>query len=251
VNVCAVVCAYVWLLTSAFVSEASEEALFLESDAAHSDRVLRVPEPMVYDLVRPLGVKQGDLEVNALVDVSAATGDVSWAPELEYGLADDIGVELELPIENTRHERYKLAIQQTLQVSSARGMATGWQAFVDMHKHSNTVSVDATYIVAKQWTEPWSSLSMLGLRVQDVNRRARADYLLNHSVFYDASTRVTLGMEINQEISRGGTWRYRLTPQVHFDASERYTLQMGMAVSTLNPAQSAEKLWSFRLIRLF
>jgi hypothetical protein len=237
--------------TSAVIAQAAEESLFYETDAAHSDRVLNVPEPMVYDLVRPLGVKQGDLEINALVDVNAATDEVSWAPEVEYGLADDVGVELELPIENTRHERYKLAIQHTLELSTARGMATGWQAFVDMHKHSRAVSADATYIIAKRWTDQWSSLSMLGLRVQNINRRARADYLLNHSVFYDASTRLTLGMEMNQEISRGGTWRYRLTPQVHVDASERYTLQMGMAVSTLNPAKNSEKLWSFRLIRVF
>ena len=35
-------------------------------DAALSSDAPHIPEPMVFDLVRPLGVRQGDLEVNAL-----------------------------------------------------------------------------------------------------------------------------------------------------------------------------------------
>jgi hypothetical protein len=229
----------------------ASENFFPETDAAHSDRVLRIPEPMVYDLVRPLGVKQGDLEVNALADFNATTNELSWAPELEYGLADDLALEVELPFENARHERYKLAIQKTLGIYHHLGMANGWQAFIDMNKHTREVSGDVSYIHAVRWADNWSSLSMLGLRVNGINRSADVEYLLNNTVFYDVSTRLTLGLELNQEVTAGGTWRYRLTPQFHYDINQHYTVQAGMALSTLNPHEKTEKLWSFRMIRVF
>jgi len=237
--------------SSLYASDINFEPRFAEPDAAHSTRLSGIPEPMVYDLVRPLGVRQGEMEINALGDYNPYTGDINWAPELEYGLADDLAIEIELPFENASHERYKVAIQQTLNIDEAQGIANGWQAFVDVNKHTKAVSADATYIHAMKWADQWSSLSMLGLRVHDINRSAQVDYLLNNTVFYDVSPRLTLGMELNQEVSSGGTWRYRLTPQLHYDASQSYTVQLGTAWSTLDHPDKTQRLWSFRLIRVF
>lgn len=239
-----------FFLTTSLI-QASENTLFHETDAAHSDRLLRIPEPMIYDLARPLGVKKGDMEINALVDVNPNNGDLSWAPEMEFGLADGLAVEVELPFEDASHERYKLAVQKTLGIDYARGTAHGWQAFIDVNKHTRRVSGDATYIHAQRWSEKWSSLSMLGVRVNGINRSSEFEYLLNNTVFYDVSTRLTLGLELDQEVSTGGTWRYRLTPQLHYDISQQYTLQVGAGLSTLQPSTGTEKLWSFRLIRVF
>ncbi len=81
----------------------------------------RIPEPMVFDLIRPLGAKRGEAELNSLgriplsrkarqVDgVSDPLGLVrrsqdrqgtEWAPEIEYALTDGLAVEFELPMEN-------------------------------------------------------------------------------------------------------------------------------------------------------
>jgi len=242
---------YLVLIPLSDASEIVAGPAFIEPDAAHSDRLLGIPEPMVYDLVRPLGVRQGEMEINALGDYNPYNGGLSWAPELEYGLADDLAIEVELPFEDASHERYKVAIQHTLGVDYAQGMAHGWQAFVDVNKHTKAMSADATYIHAQQWADQWSSLSMLGVRVHNINRSAQVDYLLNNTVFYDVSPQLTLGLELNQEVSTGGTWRYRLTPQVHYDVSQYYTLQMGTAWSTLDHPEKTQRLWSFRLIRVF
>lgn len=232
-------------------SEMVSEFGFIEPDAAHSNHSLRIPEPMVYDLVRPLGVRQGELEINTLGDYNPFTGDINWAPELEYGLADDLAIEIELPFQNASHERYKFAVQQTLGMDDEQGVANGWQAFVDVNKHTRSLSADATYIHGLKWSQQWSTLSMLGLRIHNLNRSAQVDYLLNNTVFYDVSPRLTLGLELNQEISNGGIWRYRLTPQVHYDASQYYTVQLGAALSTLDHPGKTQRLWSFRLIRVF
>lgn len=245
------ICFTLTTLPLSYASDIMPAPGFAEPDAAHSNRLLKIPEPMVYDLVRPLGVRQGDMEINALGDYNPYTGDINWAPELEYGLADDLAIEIELPFQDASHERYKLAIQQTLTVDVAQGMANGWQTFVDVNKHTKALSADATYIHALKWADQWSSLSMLGVRVHNINRSAQVDYLLNNTVFYDVSSRLTLALELNQEISTGGTWRYRLTPQMHYDASQYYTVQMGTAWTTLDHPDKTQRLWSVRLIRVF
>lgn len=245
----------IWLLGMAAITATASEMIptstFIEPDAAQSQRSMKIPEPMIYDLVRPLGVRQGELEINALGDYNPYTGDIDWAPEVEYGLADDLAIELELPFQNSSHERYKFAVQQTLAVDEARGVAQGWQAFMDVNKHTRALSADVTYIRGIKWAESWSSLSMLGVRAHHINRSAQTSYLLNNTVFYDMSSRLTLGLELNHEVSHGGSWRYRLTPQLHYDASEYYTLQMGAAWSTLDHPDKTQRLWSFRLIRVF
>ncbi len=237
--------------TTAPASETLFEPHFSASDTAHHDRRLNIPEPMVYDLVRPLGVRQGEMEINALGDYNPYNGDMQWSPELEFGLSDDLAIEFELPFQDASHERYKIAIQQTLNVDVAQGTASGWQAFVDVNKHTKAVAVDATIIHAMQWGDQWSSLSMLGLRAHPLGRSARSNFLLNNTVFYEVSEAVTVGLELNQEVSLGGTWRYRLTPQLHYDASQHYTVQMGTAWSTLDHPDRLQRLWSVRLIRLF
>ncbi len=43
-----------------------------------------IPEPMVFDMIRPLGARRGELEANTLaqVNLSGASRDVEWAPEV-------------------------------------------------------------------------------------------------------------------------------------------------------------------------
>ena len=221
------------------------------ADAAYSERRLRVPEPMVYDLVRPLGVRRGEMEVNALFDINPQTGQIGWAPELELGVADGLAMELELPFDNLQQTRHKVALQKTLEIRPEHGDARGWQVLVDYQKHHRQYAMDATYLHAQRWTDAWSSLSMLGLRLHEVRGQRNMATLINNTLFYDVSDKLTLGLELNHQVSRGGTWRYRATPQLHYDLSPRYTAQLGWGYSNLHGAKKEEMLWSIRLIRVF
>lgn len=212
---------------------------------------MRIPEPMIFDLMRPLGAQRGELEVNALADVDARTGMVSWAPELEYAFDDGFALEIELPFENTALSKYKFGLQKTLETDLARGMINGWQAIVHKDHGSKTFSGDLTYIHALRWSEKWSTVSLLGMRMHDLNAHTRTDTLLNNSVFYDVSTRLTLGLELNHEVSRGGKWRYRATPQLHYDLNQFYTTQLGWALSNLDGPKKEGHVFSMRLIRVF
>ena len=74
--------------------------LLLASVPAGAQEAPEIAEPMVFDLVRPLGARRGELEVNALAqrNLSGPDRNVEWAPEIEYAVADGFAVELELPL---------------------------------------------------------------------------------------------------------------------------------------------------------
>ena len=71
----------------------------------------RIPEPMVFDLVRGLGARRGELEFNTLSLVPFRHGGpkYEWAPEIEWAVADGFAVEYELPIFDTRIVAQKFA----------------------------------------------------------------------------------------------------------------------------------------------
>ena len=66
--------------TPAFAMENVSET----SDAASSSEEFGIPEPLVFDMVRPLGSPKGEMEVNAFLNQSTHGGPLQWSPELEY-----------------------------------------------------------------------------------------------------------------------------------------------------------------------
>ncbi len=70
----------------------------------------RIPEPMVYDLVRPLGAPRGELEIHSLFLRPLRRGrPLEWVPEVEYTFAKGHGIEFDLPAEGSVAESFKLA----------------------------------------------------------------------------------------------------------------------------------------------
>ena len=123
-----------------------------------------------FDLVRPLGTTRDETEVNALVDLDGKSGEINWAPELEYAFDDGFALEVELPFENAALSKYKIGLQPPpLENDLARAMVNGWQFLVYKDHASKAMSGDVTYIHALRWSEPWSSVSLLGLRMHHLN----------------------------------------------------------------------------------
>ncbi len=86
----------------------------------------RLPEPMVFDLVLPLGASKNEFEVNTLFQYDFANDSVELNPEFEYAYADGYGIELELPMKNTAIDAYKLALQGTFNFLNNRKFIHGW-----------------------------------------------------------------------------------------------------------------------------
>jgi hypothetical protein len=112
---------------------ATLSALGLTEDAFGEENIRLRPrikrhEPMVFDLVRPLGAAKGELEINTLLDYSPRTGLLEWSPEIEYAYAKGYTIELELPVENTTLNQYKVTLQGTFGRLYSGKMIHGWQA---------------------------------------------------------------------------------------------------------------------------
>jgi hypothetical protein len=223
-----------------------DSASFPEGDGAVSSGLPHVPEPLLFDLVRPLGASKGELEVNTLVQHTS--GGTAWAPEIEYAFADGYAVELELPFEGATLEEYKMAIQGTAGTLWGGRMIHGWQAIAYYERGSKDYTADLIYLNGARLSRKWSVFNMVGLR--HAHFKGTGDYLglVNNSVFYDVSQRLTFGLEVNSEISDGWRWRHGLVPQVHFDVNEHVTVQLGGGRSRLNVGQPTEKTFIWRLI---
>jgi len=206
-----------------FLSAAPLCAFEHAGDAAVSSGVPHIPEPMVFDLVRPLGVRRGEFETNALFQYVPESGEVDWAPEIEYGVFDGFAVEIELPFTGSALQEYKVAAQGTL--ASADGFVHGWQVIARRVRHDAEYSVDGLYLAGYSWPGPASMLSMVGMRTEGIGGALRHLAIVNSAWFVDLSAALTLGLEVNLELADRSN--YLAMPQIHGDLSEQVTIQFG------------------------
>lgn len=204
-----------------------------------------IPEPLVFDLVRGLGAKRGELEANVLTLVDFGRGAaprVEWAPEVEWAVLDDVALELELPVDGTRLAAVKAAVQVTFPgggekfVHGAQGIGEHFVAESDAPKGATRGSL--LYLAGVRG-DAWSVFGMLGGRLAtggDAQREpapglgsAPPELLFNPSVFYDVAEELTLGWETNLAASRDGQ-EWRLIPQLHYQLSRHFRFQLGGGV---------------------
>lgn len=203
-------------------------APLLACTPAAAQQAPEIAEPMVFDLVRPLGARRGELEVNTLAqrDVAGPHREVEWAPEVELAVADGMAVELELPFAGRRLTDLKLGLQGTFGlIDGGRGIH-GVQYLGLWNRAARRWESSLLYVVGYRFGARVSTLSMIG--VGDVSSAGAAEraLLVNHTSFYEAGDDTTLGVEVNV---RAGRERATLVmPQVHQALSPRLELQAGM-----------------------
>jgi hypothetical protein len=225
---------------------------FPEGDASLSSQGMpHIPEPLLFDLVRPLGAKRGEIEVNLLTQHNLRTGRNELAPEIEYAFADGLAIELELPFNGNRLEEYKMAVQGTLGPLRNGSMVHGWQVIGRHERHDGSRSADLLYLNGMEIGARWSTLNMVGIRRSEFSSQGRNLILLNNSIFVDRSQRVTVGLELNSEIDQSLHWRVRAIPQLHIDLDGSSTLQLGLGRSRLEPGEPGYWSLDWRLIRTF
>src|SRR5690606_5928830 len=153
-----------------------------------------IPEPMVFDLVRGLGARRGELEVNTLglVEIDRGTSRFVWAPEVEWAFADDYAIELELPMVDRHVEAVKLALQGTLPWRTRRTIM-GWQVFGEVGLDRGASDVVAVYLLGHRFDSMVSSLLMVGGRA-DLDPDEGLDggaFIANGSLFFDVEEWLT------------------------------------------------------------
>ena len=228
-----------------------------------------IPEPMLFDMIRPLDSKKGELEINTLVHKGfdsqnsnknsdpfgsgATTYDnkkVEWAPEIEYAVADGFALEFELPMEGTHLEAYKFGAQYTFgRVSEA--YIHGVQLILEPNKDLQKYNTSLLYLGGYRFNETFSSIFMLGGRMdlEGPQKEESFEYLANGSLFAELNHTFALGLETNYSTFNHGEYALTLVPQLHYDATETIELQAGLSFGDATYAQ--EKAFIFRAIYCF
>jgi hypothetical protein len=199
---------------------------------------VNIPEPLMFDLVRGLGAKQGELEINSLADFplnNTSNRGVEWAPEIEYALFDNFAVEIELPLNNFDLEAYKMAIQWTLGSSKNNKFIHGIQVIAETYVHDNLLELNFLYVPAYRFNEVWSTIGLFGVMYESGTDASDKNntIILNASLFANLNEHTTLGLEINnsdptfQKIDNNNM-ELLILPQAHYEFDSGFAFQFGI-----------------------
>lgn len=191
-----------------------------------------IPEPVMFDLVRGLGARKGEVEVNTLMVSRFYRGgslEPTWAPEVEWAFADGVAVELELPMHGRELEAVKAAFQVTLPSHSA--FIHGIQLIGEYALTPRDVQSTLLYLAGARFGS-FSTLWMAGARVTTpVDSRDSFDLLVNPSFFVDLHEAVTVGLEFNAAAVAVRDVHLVAVPQVHWQISQRVRVQAGFGAT--------------------
>ena len=196
-----------------------------------------IPEPLFFDLVRGLGARKDELEVNVLLGLTRTSDRrfaLDWAPEVEWAPVDNLAVEFELPMADRHVVALKGAIQWTAP-SPSPALAHGVQVLGEYLLDERLTEVSALYLIGGR-TGRASVFGMIGPRL-DLGSEVRPSLVASPSVFYDVDEALTVGLEGNARLGKQGDWRTQALAQVHWQVSHRFRLQAGTGVR-IEPARA-------------
>lgn len=242
--------------------------------ASGEDKGPHVPEPILFDLVRPLGAKRGEREVNVLGLASLTgraikrnTDDVpdplnltrrkigvkglEWAPEIEYAVLDGIALEFELPLNNLHVEAYKAGAQITFGTAFKNHLIHGAQMIIQYDIQPRIWAPTLLYLIGVRLDQVWSAMGMFGAR-GDLHPGMRSDHvelLSNVTVFANVTSRLVGGLETNVVQEIRGKSSLLAMPQIHYEVSTHWMAQVGAGTRIASNIVLPEA--GFRLIREF
>ncbi len=212
----------------------------------------RIPEPMIFDLVRPLGAQKGEIEINSLFELPLHGADrqLNWAPEIEVAFTDSLAIELEAPMENTSLAEYKMALQGTTGTYGNHKGIHGWQTIVRVDRKDHYVNADLLYLNGYKMNRTWSVLTMNGFRRETDGLDRGLAAVSNATLFYTQSKHVVYGLESNLKVGGPLPTSWLLMPQTHFRVVDDVNLQVGVGLEARQES-GAHAVMGWRLIREF
>jgi hypothetical protein len=209
-----------------------------------------VPEPMVFDMVRPMHAKKGELEANvlAVVPMHRRRKVVDWAPEIEYAVADGVAIEFEFPFLDDRLQALKFAAQYTFDVGLNNRLIHGYHGIYERHFDGDVSEITSLYLMGLRFNEVWSVVGMFGFRstIESEARSHFTELIQNVSFFADVTERVIMGVETNMSHHLAGPSTLLIMPQSHIILNDNLTLQVGFGLEA--GADYAVAVHAFRLV---
>ncbi len=212
----------------------------------------RIPEPMVFDLVRPLGAQKGEIEVNSLFEMPLHGPDrqLNWAPEIEVAFTENMAIEFELPFENSSIAEYKMALQGTAGTYGNHKGIHGWQTIMRVDRKDQYINADLLYLNGYKLNPSWAVFTMNGFRRETNGLDRGLAGVSNATLFYTPSKHVVYGLESNFKVGGPLPRRWLLMPQTHFRVVDDVNLQVGVGLEA-HETQGTHAVMGWRLIREF
>jgi hypothetical protein len=214
-----------------------------------------IPEPMIFDLVRPLGAEKGEIEVNTLIEgaPSRSSEFIKISPEIEFVLINGLAFEFEMPLSDHGIDEFKIAAQKTFNRDREKKFIHGWQT-ITRYEPSTNFSLTNLYISGYRFNKRWSALAMNGIRNNQIGKDLNISPLANLSVFRHISPSLKLGIETNyafQDITNSDRYnRFLLMPQVHYELGHHYSIQLGAGLERYEQSKYSIVI-AMRLIKEF
>jgi hypothetical protein len=242
-----------------------------DADGQYTDLLSSIPEPMVFDLVRPLGARQGELEINALVlfplrdrgrtrsfrDTDGTIKDtdterIDWAPEIEYAVWDDFALEFELPFEDEKLVAYKFAYQWTFGAVLNDTVIHGSQGIAEYNRFTEVTELTLLYLTGIVISPEWNMLTMFGVRGEAGGQveRSPLEMLINATIFYILDDIHSFGLELNIATTFSeGENSVLIMPQWGVELSEHWSIQTGLGAQISDertlPLASSRLIWTY------
>lgn len=205
------------------LTNAEEKELGLDPSVAN------IPEPLYYDMIGGLDARPGEIELNVLAEYRG--GNFRGGYEIEYTFARGVGLEVDLNASTAGIEGWQGNLEFTLPTSRSspfqHGVLIGNEYLLG-NPQTPTGRTSGVYVAAVRLSQRWTALTMLGGRATAVRRgRTHVGGIWNPSVFFDATSRVTVGLEMSSVLDEDGTTDLVLLPQAHWQPARSWRFQVG------------------------
>jgi len=180
-----------------------------------------VHEPLFVDLVRPINSKKGQLEINSLC---AKSSKYHCSPELEYVIADGLGLELELPMDhNFQLESLKIAIQKKINFTFNKNYDHAFQLINEKKLHHKKNSTTFYYVSGFNKND-YSFVMLNGF----AKSQKKYSILLNSTFYKNFNKDFAYGIEVNYD--KTADFSLRILPQAKFHFNKKCELQIGVGI---------------------
>jgi hypothetical protein len=224
----------------------------LGTDPQSTTDVPPIPEPLYIDLIRNLGSRRGEIEANVLAATRFRKQPaIVWGPEIEYVVVPNLAVEFEVPFVDNKVEALKGGLQTRLLSLGQRRVEIGVLA-VGYHLLAEKETVlEPTALFALRFTRKLQALVIVGpTAAVSVDGAVRVGTMFHPSLFFQASRRLTLGVETGYRARSEEARTAYVLPQFHANVMPWMKLQLGAGVAIERPPNSAAIVQSLVAIRL-
>lgn len=191
-------------------------------------RLVLLPEPLHFDLVRGLAARRGEFEANALWTV--IDSQLKVAPEVEYAVADGLAFEFEVPMHYVSSQglspySVKLAAQMRFAGPNSATWIHGAQTIVQTWLADGHTEVTLLWLLGAAPNRVVSFSGMCGLEAPIAGLAPR--FVANPSFFARTSAQLVVGVENNIRYAYDIPFEWLILPQAHWEPILHFRIQLG------------------------